>query len=181
MKKVFIVLSLIFICGIISGDIISSNLKKESLIIGTDVFYNYANSKFEFKDLFWSILFQRVEELIFLIILSLTALRKRMGFIFLCIYSYISGFFYMASIISYGFWGLVIAFLVSLTIFVFYGGILVLLFQKRNNSYSFHYKKKVAKDLATYLLIFLFLLTGCILESILGVHVIPWIIRLSLV
>ena len=78
MKKIIIMLLLLFLCGMISGDIITGDLKEESALLGMEVYKEYAYSKPQFETVFWQLLFERCKILIFIIILALTPLRNHL-------------------------------------------------------------------------------------------------------
>ena len=60
-------------------------------------------------------------------------------------------------------------------------GILIAMILLEGNTYSHYKKRDVALSAANIIIMILLLLTGCVLESLVSTHFIPWVIRLSLI
>ena len=173
-------LLLLFLCGMISGDIIAGDLKEDSVILGLEVYKEYAYSKPKFELVFWQIFFERCKCLGFVAILAITPLREKLPVVLTGIYVFAMGFFTMSSLISLGAVGLLVALFVFLPQIVFYGGMLLVLY-RGHTSRRFRQGEKVAFYAIRILLILLLFAAGCVVECLVGVHFIPWMIRLSLV
>ena len=180
MKKFLIVLIIIFICGILSADICLEQIKDSEVLIGLDFYKQYSEEKHVFKDVFWSILYERIKLFGFLILLYLTPIRERIGLLLAPLFSFIWGFFLMSCIIELGVAGLVVGLASVIPHGVFYGGVIWLVIRRQKNRY-YHSKNSVASILTGFLFGILLFLTGCIIESLIGTHFIPWVIRLSLI
>ena len=180
MKKFLIMLLLLFLCGLISGDVVTTGLKEESYILGIEVYKEYANTKQEFDDVFWQVLFERCKVLCFSILLFLTPVRERLPLLLAGLLAFCMGFFTMSNIISLGIVGLLVALAIFLPIILFYGGIMLILYGRRNDR-RYHQGEKILYYGITCLLTFLLFVTGCIIETMIGIHLIPWMIRLSLI
>ena len=180
MKKIIIMLLLLLICGMISGDIITGDLKEESALLGMDIYKEYAYSKPEFEPVFWQILFERFKILILIVVLALTPLRKHLPLVLSGIFVFAIGFFVMSNLISLGAVGLLVSLSVFLPQLIFYGGIIILLYRELNVR-RFRQGEKIAFRAMFLVLSILLFLTGCVVECLIGVHLIPWMIRLSLV
>lgn len=180
MKKFLIVLIIIFICGVLSADVCIEQIQDSEVLVGLDFYKEYANTKLTFKDVFWNTLYERVKLFSVLLLLCFTPMKEKIMFFLAPVFSFVWGFFLMSCIIELGVAGLVVG-LASVIPhgFLYGGGILLLLRKKR--VHSFHTKDKVAINIATYILMILLFVTGCIVESLVGTHFIPWVIRLSLI
>lgn len=180
MKKILIMLLLLFLCGMISGDIIAGDLKEDSVILGLEVYKEYAYSKPKFEAAFWQIFFERCKSLGFVVILAITPLRDKLPVVLTGIYVFATGFFTMSSLISLGAVGLLVALFVFLPQILFYGGMLLVLYRGSRNR-RFRQGEKLVFHAVSILLVLLLFIVGCIAECLIGVHLIPWIIRLSLI
>lgn len=180
MKKFLLVLAILFISGIITADICFGGLRSENIWMNLDVFKAYAYSNVTFKDVIWNMIYERGKMAIGFIILGLTPLRNRMPVIFVSLFSFCFGFFGMSCVLEVGFVGVIIAISSVIPHGLFYVGMLLFLY--RNNSiYGYGSAKNLSQIIATYLFVILLFVTGCIIECVMGVHFIPWIIRLSMV
>ena len=180
MKKFLIILIIIFICGILCADIALKEIANSDVLVGLDFYKQYSNAKFTFKDVFWSILYERIKLFVFLILLYLTPIKEKMGLLLAPLFSFIWGFFLMSSIIELGVAGLMVGLASVLPHGIFYGGV-ILLVLSRNQNRHYHSKNELGKSVLRLFLTILLFVTGCILESLVATHFIPWVIRLSLV
>lgn len=180
MKKFLIVLIIIFICGILSADVCIKQIEESQVLVGIDFYKEYANTKLAFKDVFWNILYERVKLFSVLLLLCFTPLKEKIGIILAPVFSYIWGFFLMSCIIELGIAGLVVGLASVLPHGLLYFGVIWMLLSKRRTR-SYHTKDRVAINIATYLFMILLFITACVVESLVGTHFIPWVIRLSLI
>ena len=60
-------------------------------------------------------------------------------------------------------------------------GIVTWMISSGNRKRSYYKKSNTVMNVGTYLFIILVLITGCIIESLIGTHFIPWVIRLSMI
>lgn len=180
MRKLLLILGILFACGAITADICIQGLQSENILINTEEFQNYAYSKVAFKEVIWNMLYERGKLIICLFVLYLTPLRDKMPFIFIGIFSFCLGFFTMNCIELLGFVGVCVALASVFPHGIFYVGIFLIMY--RNQSVrGYRTKEKTPQLLATYVFMLLLFITGCVMECVMGVHFIPWIIRLSLV
>ncbi len=180
MKKFLLILVILFVSGVIAADICISGLQEENIWINMSDFQTYAYSKVTFKDVIWNMLYARGKIMLCLIVLGLTPWREKMPGIFLGIFLFCLGFFSMSCILELGFVGIVIAIASIFPHGIFYVTIFLILY-KRQSHYGYQAGKNIGQMMATYLFILLLFVTGCVMECVMGVHFIPWIIRLSLV
>lgn len=180
MKKFLIVLIIIFICGILSADVCLTQIAESEVLIGIDFYTEYANAKLAFKDVFWNILYERIKLFGVLLLLCFTPIKEKMGVILAPVFSFIWGFFLMSCIIGLGIAGLVVGLASVLPHGLLYGGVIWMVLGKRRTR-SYHTKDRIALNIATYLFMILIFITACVVESLVGTHFIPWVIRLSLI
>lgn len=180
MKKFLIVLIIIFICGILSADVCLKQIEDSAVVVGLDCYKQYANAKFAFKDVFWNIMYERIKLFSVLLLLCFTPLKKKLGVILLAVFSFVWGFFLMSSIIELGAAGLVVGLASVLPHGILYG-IVIGLVLNRSRTRTLHTRNRIAIHVVLYILLVLLFLTGCILESLVGTHFIPWVIRLGFI
>ena len=180
MKKIIIMLLLLFLCGMISGDLIAESIQKESVLIGMEVYKEYAYSKPLFEEIIWQIFFERCKCLSIIVILILTPMKKILPVLLMGGATFLWGFFTMSNLISLGVVGLFIAIITFLPQLIFYGGMLFLLYRSQNLR-TFRQGEKIASTTATGVVCVMLFLAGCVVETLVGVHLIPWMIRLSLI
>ena len=180
MRKIWIMLLLLFICGMISGNFIAESLKEEGVLLGMEVYKEYAFAKPVFEEVFWQILFERCKCLLIVALFLLTPLRRMIPLILVSIATFMLGFFLMSNMISIGVVGLLISIVTFLPQLFFYGGIVLLLFHAQERSTLRQGKKMAFHTMKITLSIMLFV-AGCMVESLLGVYMSPWMIRLSLI
>jgi hypothetical protein len=113
-------------------------------------------------------------------VLALTPLRKQLPLVLSGLFVFAMGFFIMSNLISLGAVGLLVSLSIFLPQLVFYGGIILLLYRELNVR-RFRQGEKIAFRAVSLVLAVLLFLTGCVVECLIGVHLIPWMIRLSLV
>ena len=180
MRKFLIVLIIIFICGILSADVCLKQIQDSNVLVGLDFYKQYANTKMAFKDVFWSILYERVKLFSLLILLCFTPIKEKIGVILVPLFSFIWGFFLMSSIIELGVAGLVVGLASVIPHGIFYGGVIWLVLRRQQSRY-YYSKNRIATNVGMFFGGILLFITGCIIESLIGTHFIPWIIRLSLI
>ena len=180
MKKFLIILIIFLICGILCADICFAQIKESDVILGKEFYERYSNSKIAFKDVFWNILYERIKLFGFIALLCFTPVKERIGVIALPIFSFVWGFFLMCCIIELGVAGLVVGLAAVLPHGVLYGAGIGFLFGKQK-SRRYHLKNQIAMDIGIYAFMILLFITAIVLESLVGVHFIPWVIRLSLI
>lgn len=180
MKKLILILIIVFIAGILSADVCLTQLKESAVVVNKDLYEQYANAKLAFKDVFWNLMYERLKLFIVLIILYFTPLKDYIGKIILPMFSFLWGFFLMTCIVELGIAGLVVGLACVVPHGLLYGVALGLLSSRRHVR-SYHIKNQLAINVGVYLFLFLLFLAACIIESLIGTHFIPWIIRLGLV
>ena len=105
---------------------------------------------------------------------------EKIGMILLPLFSFAWGFFIMSCIIELGGAGLVVGLASVLPHGVLYCvGIGLLL--GRRNARKYHLKNQVAMNAGIYVFMIVLFITAIVIESLVGVHFSPWVIRLSLV
>lgn len=180
MKKSFFILVILFICGIVSADICVKMIEESEILVSMQMYKDYANAKLVFQNVFWNILYERLKLFLLLGILVFMPVRERLVIFLLAIFSFMWGFFSMSSVLGLGIAGVVVSIAAVLPHGLLYGGVLGLMFQKRR-IHSYHTKDKIALNISTCILGLLLFVTGCVVESLVSTHFIPWVIRLSLI
>ncbi len=180
MKKFFLVLFIIFLSGILSADICLEQIKESTSLLDKVVYQGYANAKLNFQDVFWSVLYERIKLFSVFILFCLTPIREKLSVILVALFSFIWGFFSMCCVAEMGLAGVVIAIFSVIPHGLLYGAVVLMLLQNRRLR-TYHTKDRAVKGVASYVFMILMFLTGCVLESIVGTHFIPWVIRLSMV
>lgn len=180
MKKFLLMLLILFICGVISADLCIEKLVNSKVLLDIGVYQGYANAKLAFKDVFWNIFYERIKLIAILILLCFTPIRENVSFLLVSVFSYMWGFFFMSCIAELGLAGVVVGITSVLPHGILYAGVLFLLLQN-NTRYSYHQRDRGALNVVTYISMILMFLSGCIIESLMGTHFIPWVIRLGLV
>ena len=180
MKKFLIILIILFICGILSADVCVKQMKDSGVLLGVDFYSQFSNAKLVFKDVFWNIFYERIKLLGILVLLCFTPLKEKIGIIIMPLFSFAWGFFLMSCIVELGVAGLVVGLASVIPHGVFYGAVIAtILFRQQAKKY--HPQNRVATNIVLYLLLLLMFLTGCVLESLMSVHFVPWVIRLSFI
>lgn len=173
-------LMILFICGIVSADVCLDIIKNSSVLMDLELYKSYANARLIYQDVFWNIFYERLKLFGFLFLLCFTPIRDKLGILVVSIFSFVWGFFIMSCIAELGLAGVVVGIASVLPHGLLYGGLTVMLLgEKRVHTY--HYKGRVAFNIVSYIVMILLLITGCVLESIVSTHFIPWVIRLSLI
>lgn len=180
MKKFLIVLIIIFICGVLSADVCIKQIQDSNMVMGLDFYQEYAHAGLTFKNVFWNILYERIKLLVFLLLLCFTPIKERIGVLLVPVFSFSWGFFLMSCIIELGIAGLVVGLASVIPHGLLYGGVIWMVLGKYRTR-SYHTRDRIALRIATYIFMMLLFLTGCVMESLVGTHFIPWVIRLSLI
>lgn len=180
MKKFLFILIIIFICGVLSADVCLKQMQESQVLVGIEVYERYATAKMTFKSVFWTLFYERVKFYIGIILLCFTPLRERLGLIVAPVFSFIWGFFLMSCIIELGVAGLVVGLVSVLPHGILYGAAIWMI-SGRSTKRSYYRKSNAMMNVGTYIFIILLFITGCIIESLISTHFIPWIIRLSLI
>ena len=180
MKKYLFVLVVLFVSGFIASDICASGLNNENILINQDIFKAYAYANIAFKDVIWNMLYERGKLILCLLVLCITPFKNQMPVIFTSVFTFCFGFFMMSCILVLGFIGVVVAIASILPHGLFYIGLFVLSF-RRSDLHRIGKSVGIAQFAGTYLFMLLLYVTGCVMECVMGVHFIPWVIRLSLV
>ena len=180
MKKFLIVLIIIFICGVLSADVCLKQVKESEIFHDVDFYEQYANAKLVFKNVFWNILYERIKIFGILLILCCTPIKEKLGMLLAPLFSFVWGFYLMSCIIELGFAGLVVGLASVLPHGIFYGGGIGLMIVNRAER-SYYRKSQGVIYVAKYIAILLLFVTACVIESFVGTHFIPWVIRLSLI
>lgn len=180
MKKSFFMLFVFFLCGIISADICINVIKDSNVLMNLEVYEGYANADLVYKNVFWNVLYERIKLFSFLFLLSFTPLKKYLGILLTSIFSFIWGFFIMSCIMVLGMAGVVTGIFSVLPHGLFYA-VLIVLVIKHRDTYVYRQKREMVVSILNYVVMLLLLITGCVLESLIGTHFIPWVIRLSFI
>ena len=180
MKKFLIILIILFICGLLSADVCLKEIEDHTVVIGKEVYEQYASLKLAFKNVFWNVLYERIKLFVVLFILCFTPIKEKIGVVLAAIFSFVWGFFLMSSIIELGFVGLIVGLASVLPHGILYCGSIWLMLRK-NRTRSYLVREKMMINMASYIGVVLLFITGCILESVMGSYFIPWVIRLSMV
>lgn len=173
-------LMILFICGIVSADVCIDIIKDSRVLLDLEIYKDYANANLVYQDVFWNILYERLKLVSFLFLLCFTPLRDLLGVMVVSVFSYIWGFFIMSCIAELGLAGVVVGIASVLPHGLLYGA-LIMMFLSQKNTHTYHYKGKIAFNIVSYIVMILLLITGCVLESLVSTHFIPWVIRLSLI
>lgn len=180
MKKSFFILLILFVCGIISADVCIEVIGDSTVLLNLDTYTQYANANLAFDDVFWGVLYERVKLFSILIILCFTPIKEHISSVLICLFSFIWGFFLMTCIQGLGVAGIVLGIASVIPHGFLYGGIIIMLLQK-NRRYNYHIRDKIVKNIGMILFMVLLFVTGCVIESLVSTHFIPWVIRLSLI
>lgn len=182
MKKFFLMLVILFLSGILSADICVDMLKESSVLTDLEIYKAFANAKLFFQDVFWNILYERIKLFAFLFLLCFTPLRNFLSTIIVSIFSFIWGFFIMSCVAELGLAGIVVGIASVIPHGLLYGGLIMMMLGAGEvRTYTYHNKSQAALNFMNILIMLLLLITGCVLESIVSTHFIPWVIRLSLI
>ena len=180
MKKFLLMLLVLFICGIISADLCIEKLVNSNALLDIEMYEGYANANLAFKDVVWNILYERAKLVIILILLCFTPIKDKISVLLISIFVFAWGFFLMSCITELGMAGIVVGISSVLPHSLFYGAIIAVLLVK-NNRHHYRQREMVVLNAVTYIAIIMLFITGCIIESIMGTHFIPWVIRLGLI
>ncbi len=180
MKKFFLMLAIIFICGIISADVCIDIVKDSSVLIDLEIYKGYANAKLLFHDVFWNILYERIKLVVFIILLCFTPLRNYLAILIVSVFSFIWGFFIMSCIRELGLAGVVVGIASVIPHGLFYGALIMMMLGGGEvHSYTYQNRGGIALNIANAIIMILLVVTGCVMESLVSTHFIPWVIRLS--
>lgn len=179
-KKFLWILCILFICGIISADICINELAYSKALLDIKIYQDYANAKLVFKDVFCSVLYERIKQMVLLIILCFTPIKERVAYLLVSVLAFLWGFFFMSCVSGLGFVGVVISIVAVLPHGILYGGVLLLLIQK-NRQHAYYYRNRMMESSITYIAMIILFITACIIEGVMGTHFIPWVIRIGMV
>lgn len=171
---------ILFLCGIVSADVCIDIIKDSSVLMDLEIYKGYANADLIYQDVFWNVLYERLKLFGFLFLLCFTPIREFLGTLFLSIFSFVWGFFIMSCILELGLAGVVVGITSVLPHGLLYGALIVM-FLSQKNVHTYHQKGRLAFNILTYVVMILLLITGCVIESLVSTHFIPWVIRLSLI
>jgi len=180
MKKIILMLVILFVCGFVSSDISLTTLQEEGILLNLERFTSYAYNKTLFKDVFWSILYERSKLFGLIFLMIFTPIRDKLSIFLLGIFSFIWGFFFMSCISQLGMVGVVVGIFSVFPHGLLYLFVFIILFHKRGAK-RYIEKERMGKNIVTYILMVMIFITGCVLETVVGTQFVPWIIRLSLV
>jgi len=173
-------LIIFFVCGFISADLCIEELQKNDVLLQLEVYKEFANAKLLFRDIFWNILYERIKLFGVIILLCFTPLKDKLFPVFLSIFSFVWGFFFMNTITELGVAGVVVSLGAVLPQGLFYMGVFSIILKERSER-KYRYKNQVVRMITMILFVVLLFITGCVIESLMSTHFIPWVIRLSLV
>lgn len=180
MKKFLLMLLILFLCGIISADLCIEKLAESNALLDMEMYEGYATAELTFADVFWNILYERAKLVLLLLLLCFTPIKEKISILLVSVFSFAWGFFFMSSISELGMAGIVVGIASVLPHGLLYGLIFVLLLWQ-NRSRRGYLRESTGRSTITYVAIVFLFVTGCIVESIVGTHFIPWVIRLSLI
>ena len=173
-------LTILFVCGIVSADVCIGIINESSVLLDMEVYKGYANAKLIYREVFWNILYERLKLFAFILLLYFTPLNRFLGVLLASIFSYIWGFFIMSCITELGLAGIVVGIFSVLPHGLLYVALIIMLLGGES-AYTYHSSGRIALSIANVIIMILLLLTGCVLESIVSTRFIPWVIRLSLI
>ena len=125
-------------------------------------------------------MYERMRIFGIVLIICYTPLKKIFRYIIAPVFSFMWGFFLMSCIISLGVAGLFVGLASVLPHGILYG-MIVWILMVVNGERRYYIKDRIVKDVIRYIFCVLLFITGCVLESVIATHFIPWIIRLSLI
>ena len=153
-------------------------IEGSAVILGKDIYYGYASKNLGFSDVFWNVLYERIKQLSIFVLFCFTPIREKLTIFLIGLFSYMWGFFMMCCVAEMGLAGVVISISSVIPHGILYAGVIFLLVQNKLLR-TYRTKERTLKELASYLFVSLLFVTACVLESIVGTHFIPWVIRLS--
>jgi len=175
-------LAIVFISGFISADICLDIIRDSKMLLDLETYKGYAYAKLVYQDVFWNILYERVKLVVFIILLYFTPIRNILSNILMILFSFMWGFYMMCCIIELGLAGVIVGIFSVIPHGILYGILIIMLmFHGDGSTYFYNQKKHIALNTANVIIMILLLLTGCVLESLISTHFIPWVIRLSLI
>lgn len=183
MKKFFLMLVIIFISGMISADVCIDMVKDSSVLLDLELYKGYANARLVYQDVFWNVMYERIKLFAFIILLCFTPLRNYLVSLVMGVFSFIWGFFIMSCITELGLAGVVVGITSVLPHGLLYGALVMMLLGGGDIPYSYTYQRRgsIALNVVNVIIMVLLLITGCVMESLVSTHFIPWVIRLSLI
>lgn len=180
MKKFLIILIIMFICGVLSADVCLKQMEENNVLLSLDFYEQYANADIVFENVFWNIVYERMKILGVLFILCFTPIKEKIGVLIGPIFSFIWGFYFMSCIMKLGIAGVVVGLACVLPHGILYlCGIVLMLTSEHERTY--YRKKQGILHMLKYMVVVLLFITACVLESLIGTHFIPWLIRLSFI
>ena len=180
MKKLFFMLAIVFISGLISADICHDLIEDSKILLNLEIYKSYAHANLVYRDVFWNILYERVKLIAFIILLYFTPIRNFLSNIVVILFSYMWGFYIMSCILELGMAGIIVGIFSVIPHGILYG-ILIIMILLKGEGYTYYQNKQIVLNVANVIIMILLLLTGCVLESLISTHFIPWVIRLSLI
>lgn len=182
MKKSFFMLLILFICGIVSADVCMDILKEGNALLDVGMYERYAKAQLVYQDIFWNILYERIKLFAFLLLLCFTPIRRFLGIVMISVFSFTWGFYIMTCVLELGMAGVIVGMAAVLPQGILYGMLLItLLGRSEVQTYSYHKQSNLVRGILDIVIVILLLITGCVLESIVSTHFIPWVIRLSMI
>lgn len=182
MKKSFFMLLILFICGIVSADVCMDILKEGNALLDVGMYERYANAQLVYQDIFWNILYERIKLFAFLLLLCFTPIRRFLGIVMISVFSFTWGFYIMTCVLELGMAGVIVGIAAVLPQGILYGMLLITLLSRNDvHTYSHHKQSSLVRGILDVVIVILLLITGCVMESIVSTHFIPWVIRLSMI
>ena len=164
----------------ICANVATKGLAQEGVLFDEEFYKGYAKDSLAFETVFWQILIQRCKWLLRVIILSMTPLKKWLPNVLVIGAIFVMGFFLMCNAMAMAGVGFLVAVVTFVPQVVCYGGMGVLLFLGQEQNIRSTAKKVGVRTLSIVVVTLLFLL-GSVLESLVSVHLVPWMIRLSMI
>ena len=136
---------------------------------------SFANMKPDTQTLLWNIIWERGKLFLFICLAAATPLKKILPLLLRCGICFTVGIYLAACVLSMGAWGIVFFLGSCLPHGLFYLAALILI--PCVDSHPFYHRKRMGlRKAGWYAGIIFLILTGCILEAVVGVPLLRWII-----
>ena len=175
-------LAIIFVSGVVFADVCIDIVKGSSVLLDLEIYKGYANARLVYEEVFWNVLYERIKLFTFVILLGFTPLKKYLFYIIASVFCFVWGFFIMSCISGLGLAGVVVGITSVIPHGLLYGALVfMLLGGGEKHAYTYHKREQIVMGITDIIIIVLLLITGCVVESLVSTHFVPWVIRLSLI
>lgn len=178
MKRFLSIIIIIFLCGIITAEICFEQADEANYLLNLDRFRKLAYNQPPFGRILWDLVYERGKMFAFLLLLYLTPIRERVLLLGMIWFAFSYGFFLMSCMITLGIVGFVVAVTGVFPHWICYIGLLIYLV-RRSHFRGYYGLNVLTQRVVTVGTVVVIFATGCVLECFMGVHFIPWLIRLS--